>query len=358
MDLKIYNKNLEYEGVIDTYESLIWIRKYSESGHFELHTLLNYDTLNLLKRDNLIIKDSEVAYIDYRAIKQDDAGKETLIVYGKMASAYLDRRIIWEKKVIDNIEQGIRELIDENVINPSVSNRKINNFVLGELKNFSSALKKQVSHKNLLEEVENLAHIGELGFFVSKNSDDKLEFNIYQGIDRRSSQEINSPAIFSRTFDNILEQEYTETKRNYKNTALVAGEGEGANRILEVIESGQDVDRYEIFVDAKDLRQEGMSEIEYRQLLRGRGESKLAELYENYTFDALVDTNSNLEYKKDFDLGDKVTILNKKWGVKLDVRINEVTEIYEESGFRLEMVFGNNIPKLIKKIKQEVNTWQ
>lgn len=62
-----------------------------------------------------------------------------------------------------------------------------------------------------------------------------------------------------------------------------------------------------------------------------------------------------LEYEKDFDLGDVVTLQNKEWGVSLDARITEVKEIYEPGGVKIEVTFGNNRPTLITKIKQELS---
>jgi hypothetical protein len=61
-----------------------------------------------------------------------------------------------------------------------------------------------------------------------------------------------------------------------------------------------------------------------------------------------------LEFEKDFGLGDVVTIQNRDWGVTLDARITEVTEIYEPSSTRIELTFGNSRPTLISKIKQEI----
>lgn len=358
MDIKIYDKNINYIGVIDSYISFIWKRSYMDVGGFELHILLNQNNLDLLRTDNLIIKDNEVAFIDYKEMYQDIERKEILVVHGQMATGYLARRIIWETITIKEIEQGIRKLITDNAINPNDSNRKIERLKLGQIQGFNQKIDKQITYKNLLDEIKSLSNTAEIGFSIVRSSNNELVFELFQGKDRTTNQSTNSYAIFSQEFDNVLEQEYTETKRNYKNTALIAGQGEGEQRTKETIGNNKGLDRYELFVDAKDLAKENLTDEEYKSVLRGRGFSKLFEYVENYTFNARVDTNSNLIYKQDYDLGDKVTIVNKKWGIKLDARITEITEIYEESGFRLEMTFGNGVISLTKKIKQEVDSWQ
>src|SRR5690606_28690547 len=110
----------------------------------------------------------------------------------------------------------------------------------------------------------------------------------------------------------------------YKNTVLIAGQGEGADRKLAVIDNGfSGFDRRELFVDARDIDQEKedgtpVSDDEYENMLIKRGESKLAEHQPIKTFESGISVLSNLIYKQDFDLGDKVTIQNNRWGVTLN----------------------------------------
>ena len=63
-----------------------------------------------------------------------------------------------------------------------------------------------------------------------------------------------------------------------------------------------------MFVDAKDLQKETMTDLEYKAKLETRGNTKLAENTEVISFDSRINLNSNLTYKVDFDLGDKVNL--------------------------------------------------
>ncbi len=56
MELYIFNRDLELIGILDTFTSLRWIRRYFKSGEFELHCALDSNTLELLKRDNVVYK--------------------------------------------------------------------------------------------------------------------------------------------------------------------------------------------------------------------------------------------------------------------------------------------------------------
>ncbi|GLI20046.1 hypothetical protein TSYNTROPHJE_18590 [Tepidanaerobacter syntrophicus] len=50
-------------------------------------------------------------------------------------------------------------------------------------------------------------------------------------------------------------------------------------------------------------------------------------------------------------MGDIVTVQNKDWNITMDTRITEVEEIYEASGFKLNVTFGKNTPTLTQKLK-------
>lgn len=363
MELYIFNENVEFEGILESYFSLRWVRKYSKAGEFELHCSLTIETLNLLQKGNIIWKkgDLEGAYVEYRHLKQDTTGKEILVIKGKFLTGYLGRRIVWERQNLNTTsELAIREVINNNAINPTNADRKINLLALGEVKNYTQSLNKQVSYKNLLETIEEIANVSELGFKTILDIQNKqMVFDVYEGLDRTANNGVNAPAIFSQEFENILEQEYTDSLNNYRNTVLVAGEGEGSDRELVSLENGQGLDRYELYVDARDLQStKTVNEedvpipiSEYRKMLEDRGFSKLSEHKEIETFDSKVNLNSNLVYKEDFDLGDIVTCVSKKWGITIDTRIAEIEEIYEENGMSINVVFGNELPTLLEKIR-------
>ena len=358
MELYIFNRGLTFQGIFESYYSLRWVRKYSKCGIFELHCNITSETLSLLKRGNIVWKkdDLEAGYIEYRNLMQDTEGKEVLVVKGKFFTGYLSNRIIWGIENINSTaELAVRDLINKNCINPVNVDRKIDLLSLGELKNYTQNVNYQVSYKNLLEEIESISNTSELGIRTLIDIENKqLIFDIYKGLDRNAGQSVNPPAIFSREFENILEQEYTDSLHNYRNIALVAGEGEGDERELAIIGQGVGLDRYELFVDARDLQKEIRTTEEYIELLQDRGNTKLVEYKEITIFDSRINLRSNLIYKEDFDLGDIVTCTSKKWGITIDTRITEIEEVYEEDGFNINVIFGNEIPTIIDKIKQVV----
>lgn len=383
MELYIFSRDLELKGILDTFTSLRWIRRYSKTGEFELHCTLNSNVLKLLKRENIVYKkdDIEAGYIETRQLKIGQDGQEYLEVKGKLLTNYLDRRISWDRvNFSGKTEELMRKLVNDNAINPTNINRKIDNLILGNLKGFIKDIKYQNSFGNILDCLENISNTSNLGYrnlLDIKNR--RIIFDVYKGVDRTINNGTIAPCIFSRNFENILEQEYTDSLNNYRNTTLIAGAGEGKDRKLTSIESGIGLDRFELYVDARDIEDkeekkkivtetdeegniiehEETEEVEipwerYKPLLIQRGEEKLSECKEIQTFDSKINTQGNNVYKKDYDLGDIVTVVDKKWGIRIDTRITEIEEIYEEKGLEVNVVFGNNIPTIIDKIKQKV----
>lgn len=383
MELYVFNRDLELKGILDTFTSLRWIRRYHKTGEFELHCALDSNTLELLQRENIIYKkdDVEAGYIETRQLKIDNTGREYLEIKGKFLTNYPYRRISWDRVNFNGkTEELMRKLVSDNCINPTNINRKISNLILGEFKNYTEDIKYQNSFGNVLDQLENISNTSYLGYRnILDIKSKKIIFDIYKGVDRTVNNGTIAPCIFSRDFENILEQEYTDSLNNYKNTTLIAGAGEGSARKITSIEEGQGLDRFEMYVDARDImdteekkkivtetdeecnvtEHEETEEVEipwerYEPLLLQRGREKLSECYEIQTFDSKVNVLGNNVYKKDYDLGDIVTVVDKKWGIRIDTRITEIEEIYEEKGVDVNVVFGNNIPTIIDKIKHMV----
>jgi hypothetical protein len=360
MELYIYNRNLEFQGIIDNFHSLRWTRKYYSSGEFELQCPRTSSNFNLLKKENIIYKkgDNEAGCIEFISLKQDTNGKEILSVKGRFLTGYLNRRIVWGTEIInDTVENAMRTLVTNNAINPTNTDRIISNLGLGILNNFTQNVDYQVSYKNLGEEIAKLSNTSNLGHRITFDiNNKKLIFDIYEGLDRSVNQSINSICVFAKEFENILEQEYVNSIYNYKNLCLVGGVGEGVARKLVTLGESSGLDRFEIFEDQKNLSNEidgiAMSDEDYNNLLLEKGNESLSTCKEVQTFDSIINSNSNLIYKVDYDLGDVVTCISKAWELTIDTRITEIEEIYEEQGQQINITFGNNIPTLLDIIKK------
>ena len=105
--------------------------------------------------------------------------------------------------------------------------------------------------------------------FLTNARTGKHTFSVYEGRDLTAGNTAgNAPCIFSQEFDNIVEQEYTNSVENLKTTAYVGEEEkEGVTRkVAEVGGSSTGLSRDEVFINATDIVQEYENERADRRL--------------------------------------------------------------------------------------------
>lgn len=360
MDLYVADRSFNKLGTVNNRTSLRWVRRYRKTGEFEIHCPATAQNIDKLQRGNVIIKpgDPEAGYIKYRNLQENDEGKELLVVKGDFLTGYLNRRIIWGIEIINGlVEVAMRDLVNKNAISPTDANRIIPGLSLGDQKNYIETADFQTSYQNLTEELERLSALSDIGYRIRYDGSTKsMKFETYKGLDRSSGQSTNPRCIFSKDYNNVEKQEFTESDGNYRNLVLIGGIGEGTARKFATVGTAAGLDRYEIYNDQKSLSNVvdsvTLTDAEYQVLLQGKGNETLTQNKKICVFDSSIDVNANRKYKEDYDLGDIVTNINKKWGVKLDTRIEEIEEVYEEDGEKINVTFGDEAPTLLDKLKQ------
>lgn len=255
IDVYVLNKNLEQIGIIDNYESLIWSNRYKEVGDCELYISATITNLNLLQKGNYLIRsdDEMICQIKKIEIDTDVENGNYLIVTGYDCKRFLDQRVIWGTYNVDgNVEDFIRSFVNKGLGDPNLSARQLRKangqrlFYLGNKANFTEVSQEQVSYANIGEKVREYCAKYNWGYKVVFSSN-ALYFLLYKGTDR--SREV----MFSNEFENLETTTYIEDDTNIGNVALIAGEGEGSERSRNVSGYAESLDRYEIYVDARDL---------------------------------------------------------------------------------------------------------
>lgn len=352
VNIRIFDKDINFLGEIDVFTSLFFIRKWESFGEFEFH-ISSIDS-NLIKKGNLIMLNNDGNRTGViKHIELDEDNLEDVTVKGFSLLYWLTDRITIPP--VDesyhtfntNVENIMLALIETNAINPVDINRKIPNLIVEESKGRGEKIQFQSRYKNLADELTKLSKLSGLGISIDLDyRQKKFVFKVLEGKNLSYGQVDNPPYIFSLDYDNIKKQNYIESDIGYKNVGYVAGQGEGADRSVEIL--GDEIsgfDRREVFIDARDIDEDGS--------LIDRGRMKLSELQQIQFFECEVDTR---DYKDKWDIGDIVTTIDKKRGLRVDNRISEIREVYENSGMKVEPTFGSPIPTLGDKIKQMTDT--
>lgn len=343
MQLYVFDRDRNLAGIVESFEYLRWTRRYSACGSFELKAIATPENLALLQIGSYLWKsdDEEAGIIEHVELTQTD--KEIITVSGRFATSLLARRIIWGTETLNgNLSACVQTLLDHHILTPADVGRKID-FLSFAAPPLSVSVNTQISYRNLMDAVTGLCDTADVGIkTVFRPTAKTFTIMLYEGA--------VSQAVFSREYENLTEQTYIKSNMDYADTALIGGEGEGVERTFVSIVGDIGEQRREVFVDAKDLRQEDFGS-GYADALIFRGQSRLSELAIVQSFDASVNPHGNLKYKEDFDLGQLVQVLSKKWGVALTVRITEIEESYDRDGQSLNIVFGKGVLSLLQRLK-------
>lgn len=380
-ELYLLDKDLKRIHIIDTYSSLIWAKRYNDIGDCELVISASEENFNKIKECKYIsrIDDDMACEIKKIDIKTDEENGNQLIITGIDIKNILNQRIVVKQTNFNGlVEDYIRRLINDSIINPTNLERKIENFVLDDKVGFTERISEQVTYDYVGDKIKELCKQYGWGYKVTIINENFV-FSLYKRTDK------SDYITFSQDYDNISTTEYSKDDSNVKNVALVAGEGEGVERVTTSIGAGTGINRHELYIDVRDVS----SEIDYNELissypngvektinnviyyqvngtniavltkndegevskvqlcsniyienLKNIGYEKMSEYTTITSFTGEVIVGMNYTYKEDYDLGDIVSIVNE-YGISIKARICEIIENKDENGYSMEPTFEN-----------------
>ena len=380
-ELYLLDKQLNRKHIIDTYSSIIWAKRYNSVGDCELVISATEDNFNKVKECRYISRpdDDMVCKIEKIEIQTDEENGNQFIITGTDIKNILNQRIVVKQTNFNGlVEDYIRKLINDSIINPTNTDRKIKNFILADKVGFTERIKEQVTYDYVGDKIQELCQQYGWGYKVTVNNGNFV-FALYKGEDK--SQYVT----FSEDYDNISTTDYSKDDSNIKNVALIAGEGEGVARVTTSIGAGLGIDRHELYVDARDIS----SEIDYDELLtnypngkekvinnviyyqvngsniailtkndageitkvqlcnniyienlKNTGYEKMSEHTSITSFAGEIIVGMSYKYKEDYNLGDIVNIVNE-YGISINVRISEIIENQDDNGYTMEPTFEN-----------------
>lgn len=363
MKLYILNKSFQRVAVIDQYSSLIWTKRYWDCGDFELYIPAEPALLKYLQKDYYVRReDCESTMIINRIeIKTDAENGNYFTISGKSAESILSYRVVANGGgfATNNASFMCNRLImlEINRLEVKYADREID--IIKNIDYMSEYVDYLIwntfERENLLTAVFSLCKQHGFSFkFVLTENKDGFDIHFYKGVDRTAGQTENASVIFSPIYYNLINSQYVLDASNDKTMAFIAGEGENDSKVLvwthKTYDTTQEhnvpkqLDRREIFVDANNLKSkkddgQAMSFDEYISLLRAKGKEKL---FENEMIEGLsaeVDTTLQFVYKRDWDLGDIVSVENE-YGMRASARIIEVIEVDDANGYRITPTFS------------------
>lgn len=351
MNILLLDKNFTPIRILDSYTSFLWTDRYREFGDFELYTPMDKDLFATIDYGMYLTNDESehTMIVETIEVTTDVDNGDFLRVKGRSLESILDRRIVWDQTTVNTkLQTVVKRLLNENIIKPKISSRKISTFVYqasddAYIKGLT--LEAQYHGETLYDIIADLAAQHKFGFKITLDSSNNFVFTLYNGND------LYETVIFSNEFNNLIDTDMINSYTNFKNVGLVAGEGEGEDRVLVEVGKASGLDRKEMFIEASGIsskaeedpgdEEEGdpakperqLDPEEYEKLLIQHGKEKLAEVSKVKEFNGSIEPDVPYVYGRDYNIGDLIRIIDR-YGNDEKARIDEIIFSHDSNEYK------------------------
>ncbi len=340
INIYLLDKDFEMLGApLSDFISLQWTARYAEAGDF---TLLCLTRDAALVRDAVYITvsdDDNIGLIE-RVSYERNADGERIDVSGRMLLGAYRRDLIATSTVFaDNAETLILQLTQQY--------GSLGGVTFGTAHGYGGAVTREVEYDNLYETITDVAR-GEgltprLRYDFDNNA---VRFEVGQGRDLTEGQSVHNPVIFSDYFANIHSMSYVRSSQQYYNYAYIVGRDTVDNLVVATVDAvPSGVPRRAVKVNiARQIRAVDNATYHNAMLQKGR-ETLCKHAYIDAIDGKLIPTHG-MTYRVDFEVGDICTVRVPYMDTALDLRITEVTRVYENGGEQTYVTVGKREPTL------------
>ena len=367
MQIEIYNMipvgeniSISLEAVCDSFSSLLWNIEYYKCGEFEVYIAASPQNIEIFQTGRIVGRDDDKEHfglIESVELETDAEDGDYLIVKGRFLMSLLERRIIYPTLNFTS-QTSYGTIIQKAVENNALvsGNRLIPDLKLGEIQGacWSQTTKLQISYENLMEWIYTICEKigGTANIRLSKIAEEQYEmiFELSQGSDRSMMQEENPRIVFSDSYNNLLSFTYFTDTSVKKNFAYVLGKGEGQQRKRTTYFADSEpalLDRYEVYVDAKDISDEEQEngetkpifDAEYIELLKEKGNQNLIPTKTKSESQIAVQP-TQFQYGVNYFVGDFVTVEHNRFGIRQNkIQLVGMIESFDHNGRNLTPTF-------------------
>lgn len=325
--ITIFDQELKRVGTITQYTSAQWIKKFYDTGSFEIHIPNTAAGVNFLEIYNVIHANDNWGFILKRQWTQNE-----VVIYG------YDLCGILEYRAVEDLNCSMKTLVayNDDIDAPE---------------HFTGEISKDVYRDPKLEIAANLirkiAAEDEIGYDVYINSAGEIEREIKKGANREY-------LVFSADRRNISEFMYEEDRYKACTTCVYLYQGETTlNKRSHQLDNTlySEFERQEIGYNDEIF--DNPTTLDLYDFQEQKLEEKIKEnksISENISF-----MPGKYVYKKDYFLGDYVTVKIEVFGKVLceKKQITEVREVFESTGHTVEITVGTTKPNYIRVLKNK-----
>lgn len=247
--------------------------------------------------------------------------------------------------ILGSVENSVESQIYANIEN---NLRGLSNIEFAPIKNLDRAYNGGLEHGQILDEVIqylNLTPFGQRMKFEHRNQ--KHVFEIYEG---RDLTEGSKAVRFSEEQGTAKNLVIDIDESLFKNVCYVQGKKNDENESIVTVVAGnaEGDDRFEFWLDQEFTQEQDETDDAFLERLETEGLKEIAKREPVTNFSVVIDSS---ELGKAYKLGDKVTCVSKRFGVKFNSRITGVKFVQDPNIKTVSLVLGNPTIDIIREIK-------
>lgn len=339
---------LEDGNPISGYTSAMWVERYRDPGEFEIKAPLSSGLIYTLRPGALISHPNtyEVMVVENQEIIEEKDTDSVISITGRSFSSLLEQRIVGTNQVrasatiseyslnADYTWNQAVKLINDHILNTTNAGDVLGNVSASTtITETGTSTLKTIKRADLLSSVIELLKIDDLGLkTVRRNTflpggNIQTSLIIYKGEDKTTS------VIFSWIQGDITAANYLQTIKNYKTSMMVI------SKYLNIIVDGDQTNynRRMGVIDASDIDGNmssppvGSTLTAVVQKMVARAYTALANQKQVGVTDSDFTPISRYEYRKDYNLGDLITI-DGNFSASAVMRVMEHVQVDDENG--------------------------
>lgn len=358
MEFFVLDKSFKVVDIVDEFESVIWTERFSAYGDFEFYVRASIENIQRFPKGYYLFYPNSVStmVIDHVKITSDLEDGDHLVVSGRSLESLLLRRVIPKKVTYKgDIQTAIQTILNENVINPTESRRKINNFVFEKNNNLPDTSSEtddgyEFDGDTVYDAIKTILDSKKYGFRLSLKTadrwiDTKMTFRITNGTDHSYEQDKNPYVVFSSNYGNLISSDTTMDYRELYNAAYVGGSeirnDDGSIKRLVAYVPNRDGsigwDYHETFYSGLSVQQNDdkgnpLPDSTVLNSLKSEGKKELKKVGSGITFDAEVSSTTGMVYNEDYTIGDIVQFENS-YNMAYPAKITEYIRNWDTNGY-------------------------
>lgn len=346
MEIRVLDRNFNIVKFNIVSTNIIWNRRYYECGDFSVEIP---EEQYMFSFAYIYTPDRPEFGIIHKVEHTETYKGKMVELKGYFYEYELNSKIIYPRYIkTGNIEAVSRDMV-------SRFKEDIPRLVLGQAAGLGCAISIQSTGDNLARRLYTLLKTQELSFRTSYSYESGIiTYSVWQGLDRTQGQNVNDYVTFSDGFGNMGSKDIVIDTSNYKNYAVVIGNGkyEDGGQIEVIVDKSAGGYKRKVYIDQTGMRYDAEEQTiaEFKESLYQEG----GEALEKYSIIRSIEFEPDmcsLVYMKDYDLGDKCDIVLDIFGEAYQARIVEIKEIFKTNNHTISLTLGDRIPTVYEKAR-------